>query len=107
MIENFIGGIVMKKIKLGNIIYNKDEAELSKNGVSLYLSNKECEMMDILIYNKPKKVSKKELENKLWSKDKKDEKIVNMYILYLQQKLLALGANIKISERDGYALESI
>lgn len=49
----------------------------------------------------------KEIKQKVWSNEKKNENIVTMYITYLQEKFLALGANIRINENNGYVLESI
>lgn len=63
--------------------------------------------MEILVNNQERNVSKKEIKQKVWSNEKKNENIVTMYITYLQEKFLALGANIRINENNGYVLESI
>lgn len=63
--------------------------------------------MEILVNNQERNVSKKEIKQKVWSNKKKNENIVTMYITYLQEKFLALGANIRINENNGYVLESI
>ena len=96
-----------EKYEIGNIVFDKKEAELTNTNACLYLNNKECEVMEILVNNQERNVSKKEIKQKVWSNEKKNENIVTMYITYLQEKFLALGANIRINENNGYVLESI
>ena len=99
--------ITKEKYEIGNIVFDKKEAELTNTKACLYLNNKECEVMEILVNNQERNVSKKEIKQKVWSNEKKNENIVTMYITYLQEKFLALGANIRINENNGYVLESI
>jgi len=96
-----------EKYEIGNIVFDKKEAKLTNTKACLYLNNKECEVMEILVNNQERNVSKKEIKQKVWSNKKKNENIVTMYITYLQEKFLALGANIRINENNGYVLESI
>ena len=96
-----------EKYKIGNIVFNKENAELSSEKASLHLNNKECEMMEFLIKNQKRAIDKKELRKRIWTKENSDENIVTMYISYLQDKFLALGANIKINDKNGYMLEKI
>lgn len=96
-----------EKYKIGNIVFNKENAELSSEKASLHLNNKECEMMEFLIKNQKIAIGKKELRKRIWTKENSDENIVTMYISYLQDKFLALGANIKINDKNGYMLEKI
>ena len=96
-----------EKYEIGNIVFDKKEAKLTNTKACLYQNNKECEVMEILVNNQERNVSKKEIKQKVWSNKKKNENIVTMYITYLQEKFLALGANIRINENNGYVLESI
>ena len=63
--------------------------------------------MEFLVKNQERNVSKKELKKRIWVKDNNDDNIVTMYISYLQEKFSALGANIKISDKNGYVLEKL
>ena len=96
-----------EKYKIGNIIFDKETSEISTSKASLHLNNKECEIMEFLVKNQERNVSKKELKKRIWVKEKNDENIVTMYISYLQEKFLALGANVKINNKNGYVLEKI
>ena len=96
-----------EKYKIGNIIFDKETSEISNQNTSLHLNNKECEIMEFLVKNQERNITKKELKKRIWVKENKDENIVTMYIAYLQEKFLALGANIKINDNIGYVLEKI
>ena len=96
-----------EKYKIGNITFNKETSEISNQNTSLHLNNKECEIMEFLVKNQERNITKKELKKRIWVKENKDENIVTMYIAYLQEKFLALGANIKINDKNGYVLEKI
>lgn len=96
-----------EKYHIGNITFDKETSELSSPKAALHLNNKECEIMEFLVKNQERNISKKELKKRIWVKENKDENIVTMYISYLQEKFLALGANIKINDKNGYVLEKI
>ena len=96
-----------EKYKIGNIIFNKENSEISSEKASLHLNNKECEMMEVLVKNQERAIDKKELSKIIWKNGNNDENIVNMYISYLQDKFSALSANIKINYKNGYVLEKI
>ena len=96
-----------EKYKIGNITFDKETSEISNKNTSLHLNNKECELMEILVKNQERNITKKELKKRIWVKENKDENIVTMYVTYLQEKFSALGANIKINDKNGYVLEKI
>lgn len=96
-----------EKYEIGNIVFDKETSALSSDKASLHLNNKECEIMEFLVKNQERNVSKKELKKRIWVKDNNDDNIVTMYISYLQEKFSALGANIKISDKNGYVLEKL
>ena len=96
-----------EKYKIGNVTFDKETSEISNKNTSLHLNNKECEIMEFLVKNQERNITKKELKKRIWVKENKDENIVTMYISYLQEKFLALGANIKINDKNGYVLEKI
>ena len=95
-----------EKYDIGNIIFNKEESELSNNKAVYHLNNKECRIMEILVKNQERKISADELNKKIWENDTKDESAIHMYISYLQDKFSALDANIKINDNNGYILET-
>ena len=98
---------VIKKFEIGNITFNKEQAELSNDITALRLNNRECEIMEVLIKNQETAVPKKELINRFWKESKNSDSAVQMYISFLQEKLEALNANIKINEKNGYILEKV
>ena len=95
-----------EKYDIGNIIFNKEESEISNNKAVFHLNNKECKIMELLIKNRERKVTADELNKKIWEEDVKDESAIQIYISYLQEKFLALDANIMISDKNGYVLET-
>ena len=96
-----------EKYVIGNIVFDKETSALSSDKASLHLNNKECEIMEFLVKNQERNVSKKELKKRIWVKENNDDNIVTMYISYLQEKFSALGANMKISYKNGYVLEKL
>ena len=96
-----------EKYKIGNILFNKENSEISNNAVTFRLNNKECEIMEILAKNQDRNVSAKELNKKIWPNEKYKSNAVQMYISYLQEKFVALDANVKINEKNGYSIEPI
>lgn len=96
-----------EKYEIGNIIFDKETSALSSEKASLHLNNKECEIMEFLVKNQERNISKKELKKRIWMKGNNDDNIVTMYISYLQEKFSALGANIKINDKNGYVLEKL
>ena len=96
-----------EKYEIGNIIFNKENSQLSKDKVSLNLNQQECDIMEIFIKNPERKISEEELKHRIWTNKNNCENIVPMYVSYLQEKFTALNANVKINDVDGYNLEKI
>lgn len=96
-----------EKYKIGNILFNKENAEISNNNVVFRLNNKECEIMEMLVKNQDRNISAKELNKKIWENEKYKANAVPMYISYLQEKFIALDANVKINDKNGYSIEPI
>lgn len=63
--------------------------------------------MEFLVNNQERTIDKQELEKRVWANEEKNENIVTMYIAFLQDKFSALGANIRINDKNGYVLEKI
>lgn len=96
----------IKKFKIGNINFNKEDSEISTDNACFKLNNKECEIMEILAKNQERPVDKKEIASRIWNEEESDEQIV-MYMSFLRDKLTALNANIKISDQKGFIIEKI
>lgn len=93
-----------KKIKVGNITLDREKNEISSDKATFILNNKEGKLLETLVNNKGKVLKKEELIENVW-KNVSDEKVVPLYISYLQKKFEALGANIYIDDKNGYCLK--
>lgn len=96
------------ELQCGNIRLDKGNLELSGNGLSYRLNNKEFQMLEMLIINKNRLITAKQFMERIWGNEAETEiNIVWVYISYLRKKLSALNANLEIKEiRDtGYLLE--
>ena len=96
-----------EEYKIGNVIFNKGNSEISKDTVSLHLNSKECDIMEYLVKNQERNISKEELEQRIWINEASSENVVPMYITYLQEKFSALNADYQINDNDGYILEKL
>ena len=93
------------KYKIGNLTFNKETYQLSKDNTSLNLSKHECDIIEFFIKNPERKISQDELKQRIWSNEENSDSIVPMYMNYLQEKFIVLNANVKINDINGYKLE--
>jgi two-component system, OmpR family, response regulator ArlR len=94
--------------EFGNIKLNKESFELSKDKSSLRLSNKEFQMLEMLMNNPKRLISTEQFMERIWGYDSEAEiSVVWVYISYLRKKLESLDANVKIKavRGVGYTLE--
>lgn len=96
-----------EKYEIGNLIFNKESSKLSKDNTSLNLSKHECDIIEFFIKNPERKISEDELKQRIWTNEENTDKIVPMYMTYLQEKFIALNANVKINDINGYNLEKL
>ena len=96
-----------EKYKIGNLTFNKESSQLSRDKISLNLNNKECDIMEFFIKNPERKISEDELKQRIWTSEANCDNIVPMYITFLQEKFTALNANVKINDINGYSLEKL
>lgn len=96
-----------EKYKIGNLIFNKESSQLSRDKISLNLNNKECDIMEFFIKNPERKISEHELKQRIWTEGNGNENVVPMYITYLQEKFMALNADVKINDINGYSIDKI
>lgn len=96
-----------EKYEIGNLVFNKENSQLSKDKISLILSKHECDILEYFLKNPERKISQDELKKRIWTKEQNSDNIVVMYMTYLQEKFNALNADIKINNIDGYKLEKL
>ena len=98
------------KMSFGNITLDRATFELSSPAGSFRLSNKEFQMMEILMSDPQRLISTERLMERIWGYDSEAEiNVVWVYISYLRKKLSALQANIQIkaTRNAGYSLEEL
>ncbi|MGL6199323.1 MAG: response regulator transcription factor [Lachnospiraceae bacterium] len=95
-------------IKIGNIELNCASFELHSPAGSMRLSNKEFQMLEMLVANPGQVISTERFRDKLWAYDSDVENnIVWVYISFLRKKLAAAEANVQIktNRNQGYSIE--
>ena len=98
----------IQKYEIGNIIFDKQTSQITSPKASLHLSNKESDLVEFLLKNSEKQFSSTEIQKRVWSDEEAEECIVPMYISYLQDKLSAIDATVKINNKNNmYMLEKI
>ena len=101
---------VGSKLTYGNVSLERSSFELSANNGSVRLTNKEFQIMEMLLSNPSSLVSTERFMEKIWGYDSESEiNVVWVYISNLRKKLITLGADIQIkaSRNAGYSLEKI
>ena len=75
-------------VKFKDIVINKSSRIVKRNGIEISLTNKEYELLTILIDNKDKVVTREELLEKIWGYGYEPEtNVTDVYIRYLRAKL--------------------
>lgn len=95
-------------LTFGNVRLDRASFVLSSPSGECRLSNKEFQLMEILMSNPHQLVSTERLMEKVWGYDSDTEiNVVWVYISYLRKKLASLGADIQIkaARNAGYSLE--
>ena len=97
-------------LELGNVSLSKHTFELSTEKDKVRLSNKEYQMMEILMRNPGNVIQTEQFLEKIWGYDSDSEiNVVWVNISYLRKKLKALDANVQIkaTRNVGYTLEML
>ena len=97
-------------LTFGNITLNRTNFELSSEKGSYKLTNKEFQMLEMLMSTPSNIISADTFMDKIWGYDTdSDISVVWVYISYLRKKLAKLEANaeIKVTRNVGYSLEAI
>lgn len=96
------------RLTFGNITLDQTTFELSSPSSSVRLTNKEFQMMELLMRNPRQRISSERFLERIWGYDSDVElNVVWVYLSYLRKKLVALQANVQIKafRNAGYALE--
>ena len=97
-------------LTFGNITLNRTNFELSSEKGSYKLTNKEFQMLEMLMSTPSNIISADTFMDKIWGYDTdSDISVVWVYISYLRKKLAKLEADveIKVTRNVGYSLEAI
>lgn len=95
-------------LQMGNIRLNRSNFELSSPTGSFHLTNREFQMMEMLLANPHHLIPTERFMEKIWGCDNEAEiNVVWVYISYLRKKLASLNADIQIHmmRNAGYTLE--
>ena len=95
-------------ISIGNLSLDRARYELSSPSGSYRLSNKEYQMMELLICNPGQLISTEHFIEKIWGYDcEAEHSVVWVYLSNLRKKLVSLEADVQIraSRNQGYSLE--
>ena len=75
-------------VKFKDLVINRNSRTVSKNDKEINLTNKEYELLMILIDNKDKVVTRDELLEKIWGYEYEPEtNVTDVYVRYLRSKL--------------------
>ena len=97
-------------LELGNVTLSKYTFELATEKDKVRLSNKEYQMMEMLMRNPGNVIQTEQFLERIWGYDSDSEiNVVWVNISYLRKKLKALDANIQIkaTRNVGYTLEML
>ncbi len=95
-------------LKFGDIALNRATYELSCGDKCIKLSNKDFQMMEMLLVSPGQIISTEQFMDKIWGYDSNAElNVVWVYISNLRKKLAQLGSriNIRVTRNLGYSLE--
>ena len=97
-------------LSFGNLSLNQTSFELSSPSGSYQLTNKEFQLLELLMANPGQVISSDSLFEKIWVYESDaDPSVIWVYISYLRKKLTALNASVRIRaiRNAGYRLEEI
>ena len=97
-------------LSFGNLSLNQTSFELSSPSGSYQLTNKEFQLLELLMANPGQVISSDRLFEKIWGYESDaDPSVIWVYISYMRKKLTALNASVRIRaiRNAGYRLEEI
>ena len=99
---------VSHQLAYGNLRLDQPSCEIRVGEKSCRLSNKEFQMLELLMIYPGQLISTERFMDKIWGIDSEaDIQVVWVYISYLRKKLSAVGAKVQIRafRNQGYRLE--
>lgn len=93
----------------GDLTLDRSNFVLSGASASVRLSNKEFQLLEVLIQNQGRYLPAEQLMERVWGCDSETENsVVWVYISYLRKKLAGVGAHaaIRVARGRGYTLEA-
>lgn len=94
--------LAVDMIVVGNLQLHPSAAEVSCNGNSVTLSNKEAAVLRLLMNNPDRIVSHEELQRAGWSDTDVPSGTIRVFLTALREKLQSIGATTKILSVRGY-----
>lgn len=101
------GDVVFERLALGDLTLDLDSRELSCRGKSIGLSAKEFDMMQSLMENRGRTLSKEQLLDRVWGPAAaSSDNNVEAYVSFLRKKLAHLGSScvLETIRKAGYRL---
>ena len=98
------------RLQVGNLVLDQTNDQLSTPSGSCRLTNKEFQMLELLMASPRQLISAQRMLERIWGNDSEAEvNVVWVYISYLRKKLAQLGANVAIraSRNAEYSLEEL
>lgn len=91
------GEVALDILQISELILNLNNMNLSFSGKNVTLSNKEFQIMQLLMLNHSSIISKETIINKVWGSDSNaEDNNVEAYISFLRKKLLFLKADSSV-----------
>ena len=104
------GSYTDSRQKIGRLVLDSNRYEMSVDGVSVYLTNKEFQLMELFVRHPGYVFSTEHLMEKIWGYDTdSDIDVVWTHIGYVRRKLRSLNADVEIRtvRGAGYSLEAV
>lgn len=101
------GNVQGQTLSFSDLILNRSNFTLTCRDKSIALSNKEFQMLEMMIANPKQIISQDQFMDKIWGLDSETEiSVVWVYISYLRKKLKELNSHvsIKATRNVGYSL---
>ena len=84
-------------VSFGDLVLNTATGEISCNGQKIKLGGKEYQLMELLLLNKEKIITKEQITEKIWGYDNEAEyNNSEVYMSFLRKKLSKLNSKTKI-----------
>ena len=102
------GEINNNNLTFGDLTLNRSTFELECNGSKVLLTNKEYQIIELLMLNKGQMIPMDKIMDKIWGFDSNaDTNVIWTYISYLRKKLTSISSKvgIKANRNIGYSLE--